>query len=151
MGDDLYERGLAIRKATLGRDYVEDALARADAFSMPLQRLVTEYAWGAVWGRETLPPKLRSLLNLALLTALNRPHELRLHVRGALNNGCTPEEKRRGQRFLVDLVRCWRSGDPRKVVQPLPRPRLPENRPVVCSARSLVRRGYVADVTKPQR
>jgi 4-carboxymuconolactone decarboxylase len=94
MNDDLFERGLQIRKSTLGDDYVERSLAHADDFNMPLQRLVTEYCWGAVWGREELPPKIRSMLNLAILTAINRPHELKLHLRGALNNGVKPEEIR---------------------------------------------------------
>ncbi|MFW5679576.1 MAG: carboxymuconolactone decarboxylase family protein [Pseudomonadota bacterium] len=94
MNDELFERGLQIRKSTLGDDYVDRSLANADDFNMPLQRLVTEYCWGAVWGREELPAKIRSMLNLAILTAINRPHELKLHLRGALNNGVTPEEIR---------------------------------------------------------
>jgi 4-carboxymuconolactone decarboxylase len=89
-----FERGLEIRKAVLGAEHVEASLRNADAFSLPLQELVTSYCWGAVWGREELPRRTRSLLNLAMLTALNRPHELKLHVRGALNNGCTREEIR---------------------------------------------------------
>lgn len=95
MDDETFARGLKIRKETLGADYVENALGKADDFSMPLQELITEYAWGAVWGREEeLPRKTRSLLNLAILTAINRPHELRLHLKGALNNGCTKAEIR---------------------------------------------------------
>lgn len=92
MTDSLFERGLAARKAVLGSDYVEKALAQADEFSGPLQQLVTEYCWGAIWTREGLPRKTRSLLNLAMLTALNRQHELKLHVIGALRNGCTEQE-----------------------------------------------------------
>lgn len=92
MTDDLFERGLAARKAVLGSEYVEKSLAQADEFSRPLQELVTEYCWGAVWTREGLPRKTRSLLNLAMLTALNRQHELKLHVMGALRNGCTQLE-----------------------------------------------------------
>jgi 4-carboxymuconolactone decarboxylase len=92
MTDSLFERGLAARKAVLGSDYVEKSLAQADEFSRPLQELVTEYCWGAVWGRDGLPRKTRSLLNLAMLTALNRQHELKLHVMGALRNGCTQAE-----------------------------------------------------------
>jgi 4-carboxymuconolactone decarboxylase len=94
MSDEVFQRGLEMRKAVLGADYVERSFANADDFSRPLQEFITEYAWGAVWGREALPPKTRSLLNLGILTAINRPHELKLHLRGALNNGCTKEEIR---------------------------------------------------------
>jgi len=92
MNKDLYERGLAIRKAVLGAEYVERALASADAFSRPLQELVTEYCWGAVWGREGLSRRDRSLINLAMIGTLNRPHELKVHVKGALRNGLKREE-----------------------------------------------------------
>ncbi len=81
-----------MRREVLGPEYVDRALADADALSMPMQELVTEYCWGKVWTRPGLPRKTRSLLNLAMITALNRPHELKLHVRGALRNGLTPEE-----------------------------------------------------------
>jgi 4-carboxymuconolactone decarboxylase len=87
-----FEEGLAVRREVLGAEYVDKALAEADDFSRPLQELVTEYCWGAVWTRPGLARKTRSLINLAMLTALNRPHEVRLHVRGALRNGCTKEE-----------------------------------------------------------
>jgi 4-carboxymuconolactone decarboxylase len=87
-----FEDGLAVRREVLGPAYVDKALAEADDFTRPLQELVTEYCWGAVWTRPGLPRKTRSLLNLAMLTALNRPHEVRLHVRGALRNGCTKAE-----------------------------------------------------------
>lgn len=90
----MFEKGLAIRKSVVGADYVEKNLASADSFNMPLQELVTEYCWGAVWGREGLPLKTRSLLNLAMISVLNRPHELRLHIEGALRNGVTREEIR---------------------------------------------------------
>ena len=92
MTSDRFERGLAIRKAVLGDAYVEKALAGADEFSRPMQELVTEYCWGTVWSREGLPLKTRSMLNLAMLSALNRPHELKGHVRGALTNGVTRAE-----------------------------------------------------------
>ena len=92
MTDDLFDRGLAARKAVLGSEYVEKSLAQADEFTRPLQELVTEYCWGAVWTREGLPRKTRSLLNIAMLTALNRQHVLKLHVMGALRNGCTEKE-----------------------------------------------------------
>ncbi len=94
MTTSLYEQGLAVRKAVLGDEYVENSIRNADEFNRPLQELVTEYCWGAVWTREGLPRKTRSLLNLAMLATLNRPHELELHVRGALRNGCTKEEIR---------------------------------------------------------
>jgi 4-carboxymuconolactone decarboxylase len=94
MSEEVFERGLEIRKSVLGREYVEKSLASADDFNRPMQELVTEYCWGAVWGREGLSKKMRSMLNLAMLSALNRPHELRLHLRGALTNGVTREEIR---------------------------------------------------------
>ena len=81
-----------MRRAVLGRAYVDQAMASADAFSRPLQQLVTEYCWGTIWTRPGLPRKTRSLINIAMLTALNRPHEVRLHLRGALRNGCTRQE-----------------------------------------------------------
>ncbi len=87
-----FERGLAVRKEVLGSEYVEKSLAQADEFSRPLQELVTEYCWGAIWTREGLPRRTRSLLNLAMLATLNRQHELKLHVMGALRNGCTEAE-----------------------------------------------------------
>lgn len=92
MTDNLFDRGLEARKAVLGTEYVEKSLSQADEFSKPLQQLVTEYCWGAIWTREGLPRKTRSLLNLAMLTALNRQHELKIHVMGALRNGCTRAE-----------------------------------------------------------
>jgi 4-carboxymuconolactone decarboxylase len=92
MTKEVYDKGLAIRREVLGADYVDNAIRTADAFNRPLQELVTEYCWGAVWGRPGLPRKTRSMLNLAMLTALNRPHELKLHVKGALKNGVSREE-----------------------------------------------------------
>jgi 4-carboxymuconolactone decarboxylase len=94
MDRETYETGREIRTAVLGADYVERAAANADEFSQPLQDLVTEYCWGAVWGRDGLPRKTRSMINLAMLAALNRPHELATHIRGALSNGVTQEEIR---------------------------------------------------------
>jgi 4-carboxymuconolactone decarboxylase len=87
-----FEDGLAVRREVLGAAYVDKAMAEADDFTRPLQELVTEYCWGAVWTRPGLPRKTRSLVNLGMLVALNRPHELKLHVRGALRNGCTRAE-----------------------------------------------------------
>jgi 4-carboxymuconolactone decarboxylase len=89
---ETYQRGLEIRSAVLGEAYVNRALADADEFTKPLQDLVTEYCWGAVWGRDGLPRKTRSMLNLAMIPILNRPNELRTHVKGALTNGVTREE-----------------------------------------------------------
>lgn len=94
MNDELFEQGLAIRRSVLGDQYVDNALQSADDFNMPLQRLVTEYCWGAVWGRSELPAKIRSLLNIAMLSTLNRNHELKAHVKGAIRNGCTQQEIR---------------------------------------------------------
>ena len=94
MDQEIFDRGLEVRRAVLGSEYVDAALANADDFNRPLQELVTEYCWGAVWGREELPRKTRSLLNIAMIATLNRPHELALHIRGALNNGCSKDEIR---------------------------------------------------------
>ena len=101
---ELYEQGLQTRRAVLGADYVDAAIASADDFNRPLQEMVTQYCWGDVWNRPGLDRRTRSLLNLAMLTALNRPHELKLHIKGALNNGVTKEEMR--EVFLQALVYC---------------------------------------------
>ncbi|MDF3336344.1 carboxymuconolactone decarboxylase family protein [Mycolicibacterium septicum] len=92
MDQDTYDRGMAIRTAVLGEEYVREAAGNVDAFSKPLQDLVTEYCWGAVWGREGLELKTRSMLNLAMIAVLNRPNELSTHIRGALTNGVTRGE-----------------------------------------------------------
>lgn len=94
MTNEVFERGLAIRKEVLGAEFVEKAFASADDFNRPMQELVTEYCWGAVWGREELPKKTRSMLNLAMISTLNRPHELKMHVKGAIRNGVSREEIR---------------------------------------------------------
>ena len=94
MDKQTYERGLEIRKSVLGKEFVEKSIASADDFNRPLQELVTEYCWGAVWGREGLDKKTRSIINLAMISALNRPHELKMHVKGALRNGLTKDEIR---------------------------------------------------------
>ncbi len=104
MNPDLYDQGLQTRRAVLGADYVDAAIANADDFNRPLQELVTQYCWGDVWNRPGLNRRTRSLLNLAMLTALNRPHELKLHVKGALNNGVTKDEIR--EVFLQAGVYC---------------------------------------------
>jgi 4-carboxymuconolactone decarboxylase len=92
MDKALYDKGLAVRREVLGAEYVDKAIANATAFNKPLQDFVTEYCWGGIWTRPGLPRKTRSMLNLAMLTALNRPHEIKLHVKGALNNGVSREE-----------------------------------------------------------
>lgn len=90
--EESYQVGLQIRREVLGADHVDRSLAAVSEFSRPIQELVTEYCWGMVWSREGLPRKTRSLLNIVMLTALNRSHELGVHVRGALTNGVTAEE-----------------------------------------------------------
>lgn len=104
MNKDLFEQGLQTRRDVLGADYVDQALKNADTFSLPLQELVTQYAWGDVWNRPGLPRRDRSLVVLAFLVALNRPHELKLHLRGALNNGVSREEIR--EVFLQAAIYC---------------------------------------------
>lgn len=89
---ELYETGLAIRREVLGREYVDNSLKNATDFNRPFQELVSEYCWGAVWSRPGLSRRERSMINLAMLTALGRTHEVELHVRGALNNGLTKEQ-----------------------------------------------------------
>ena len=91
---ELWDKGLAVRKEVLGAEYVERNLKSSDDFTMPMQELVTQSCWGWLWGRPNLPRKTRSIVNLALLSALNRPHEFKVHVKGALTNGCTKEEIR---------------------------------------------------------
>jgi 4-carboxymuconolactone decarboxylase len=92
MDKSLYDKGLEMRKSVLGAEHVERSMKTADDFNKPMQDLVTEYCWGAIWTRPGLPKKTRSLLNIAMLTVLNRPHEMKLHVAGAIRNGCTKEE-----------------------------------------------------------
>ena len=104
MSSDKYTKGLKIRRAVLGAKYVDKAIETADDFNRPMQELVTEYCWGTVWARDGLTRKTRSLLNLAMITALNRPHELKAHVLGALNNGCSKDEIM--ETFLQTAVYC---------------------------------------------
>jgi 4-carboxymuconolactone decarboxylase len=92
MNRELFETGLRIRRDVLGAEHVDKSISQADDFNRPLQELVTEYCWGAVWSRPGLSRKMRSLLTVAMLTALNRPHEVKLHLKGALNNSCSKEE-----------------------------------------------------------
>ncbi|WP_374250384.1 carboxymuconolactone decarboxylase family protein [Xanthobacter sp.] len=91
---NLLHKGMEIRKAVLGAAHVERSMANVDEFARPLQELVTEYCWGAIWGRPGLERKTRSMLNIVMLSALNRPHELKLHLKGALTNGVTRDEIR---------------------------------------------------------
>lgn len=104
MSDDVYELGLSIRREVLGGEHVDRSLAQADEFTKPMQDLVTEYCWGRTWGRDGLRRDTRSLLNIAMLTALNRPHELKLHVTGALRNGCSAEDIR--ETLLQTAIYC---------------------------------------------
>ena len=104
MNAELFDQGLKTRREVLGADYVDAAIANADDFNRPLQEMVTQYAWGDVWNRPGLSRRDRSLLNLAMLTALNRPHELKLHVRGALTNGVSKDEIR--EVFMQTAIYC---------------------------------------------
>lgn len=94
MAETPYDKGLKLRKEVLGNAHVERSLAAADAFTKPVQDLVTEIGWGAFWTRPGLTRKERSLITLGILAALGRSHELAVHVRGAVNNGCSAEEIR---------------------------------------------------------
>ena len=94
MASDQYETGLNIRKEVLGEEYVDAAMAKADDFNRDFQEMVTEYCWGGSWGRGVLSKQQRSMLNLGMLVALNRPHEFKLHFLGALTNGVSLKEIR---------------------------------------------------------
>ena len=104
MNKELFEKGLKVRREVLGKEYVDESLRNADELTMPLQELVTQYCWGEIWTRTGLDRRTRSFLNLATMTALNRPHELKLHVRGAINNGLTKEEI--VEVFLQSAIYC---------------------------------------------
>jgi 4-carboxymuconolactone decarboxylase len=88
----MFDQGLEIRRDVLGSDCVDGSLKNADEFMMAMQRITTEWCWGYVWSRPGLERKTRSMINIAMLTALDRPAEIKLHVRGALRNGVTPDE-----------------------------------------------------------
>ena len=94
MDQELYDKGMKIRREVLGDDYVDRALAKSGEFNDPLQELVTTYCWGWCWGRDGLERRDRSLINLAMIAVLNRHNELKAHIRGALNNGLSKEEIR---------------------------------------------------------
>lgn len=100
----MFKQGLEVRKAVLGKEYVENSIANADDFMMAFQEITTEYCWGYVWGRSGLNKKTRSMLNLAMLAALNRGPELKLHINGALNNGVSKEEMK--EIFLQVGIYC---------------------------------------------
>lgn len=100
----LFDQGLATRREVLGAEYVDASIKNATDFNIDMQELVTQYCWGDVWNRPGLERKTRSFLNLAMITALNRPHELKLHVRGAINNGLTKEEIK--EVFLQAAIYC---------------------------------------------
>ena len=99
-----FTKGLSVRREVLGKEYVDKSLADADDFMMAFQKITTEWCWGEIWARPGLPRKTRSMLNLAMLSALNRPAELKLHLRGALTNGVTIEEIK--EIFLQVAIYC---------------------------------------------
>ncbi|MGW4033428.1 carboxymuconolactone decarboxylase family protein [Streptomyces sp. NPDC004838] len=101
---ELFQKGLQIRRDVLGKEYVDGSLAAADDFMHAFQRITTEWCWGYAWSRDGIDRKARSLINLAMLTALNRSAEIKLHVRGALNNGVTVDEIR--ETLLHATVYC---------------------------------------------
>ena len=90
--DAMYQKGLSIRKEIFGADTVEKRMASLGEFGAPLQKFINQWAYGEIWGREALPRRMRSLLTIAMMCAANRPHELRIHLRGAVTNGCTKQE-----------------------------------------------------------
>jgi len=104
MGNTKHEEGLRIRQIVLGKERVDKKMAEVDDFTRPFQELVLEYCWGTIWARPGLSLKVRSLINLATLTALNRPQQLKTHIRGAINNGCTKEEI--GEVLLQVAIYC---------------------------------------------
>ncbi|MGE0315195.1 MAG: carboxymuconolactone decarboxylase family protein [Lautropia sp.] len=104
MANSRFEKGLATRREVLGAEYVDKSIATADDFNRPLQELVTEICWNDIWNRPGLDRRTRSIINLSMLTALNRPHEIKLHVLGALNNGLTKDEIR--EVFLQTAIYC---------------------------------------------
>ena len=104
MNRDAFEKGLKTRREVLGAEYVDQSIQNADEFNRPMQELVTEYCWNEIWNRPGLDRKTRSIVNLAMITALNRPHELKLHIKGAINNGLTKDEIR--EIFLQTAIYC---------------------------------------------
>jgi 4-carboxymuconolactone decarboxylase len=115
MNKEAFEKGLKTRREVLGSEYVDNSIKNAGEFNMPMQELVTEYCWNDVWNRPGLDRRSRSMINLSMLTALNRPHELKLHLKGAINNGLTKDEIREilmqtaiycGVPAAIDSFRC---------------------------------------------
>jgi 4-carboxymuconolactone decarboxylase len=115
MNKEAFEKGLKTRREVLGSDYVDNSIKNAGEFNMPMQELVTEYCWNDIWNRPGLDRRSRSMINLSMLTALNRPHELKLHLKGAINNGLTKDEIREilmqtaiycGVPAAIDSFRC---------------------------------------------
>ena len=104
MNQQLFDQGLKTRREVLGAEYVDASIKNATDFNIDMQEIVTQYCWGDVWNRPGLERKTRSFLNLAMITALNRPHELKLHVRGAMNNGLTKDEIK--EVFLQASIYC---------------------------------------------
>ena len=100
----LFDQGLSTRREVLGAEYVDASIQIATDFNIDMQELVTQYCWGDVWNRPGLDRRTRSFLNLAMITALNRPHELKLHVRGAINNGLSKDEIK--EVFLQTAIYC---------------------------------------------
>jgi len=92
--EQMYQTGMKIRKEIFGAEVVGKRMSSAGEFGAPLQKLINQYAYGEIWGREALPRRTRSLLTLGMMCAANRPHELRIHLRGAITNGCTRDEIR---------------------------------------------------------
>lgn len=101
---ELFAKGLKNRKEVLGAEHVQKSLDAVDDFTADIQKLVTEWCWGELWSRPGLERRTRSIMNLSMLAALNRPHEIRLHVRGALNNGLTPDDIK--EVFLQVAIYC---------------------------------------------
>ena len=115
MNKEAFEKGLKTRREVLGSEYVDSSIKNAGEFNMPMQELVTEYCWNDIWNRPGLDRRSRSMINLSMLTALNRPHELKLHLKGAINNGLTKDEIREilmqtaiycGVPAAIDSFRC---------------------------------------------
>ncbi len=115
MNKEAFEKGLQTRREVLGSEYVDNSIKNAGEFNMPMQELVTEFAWNGIWNRPGLDRRSRSMINLSMLTALNRPHELKLHLKGAINNGLTKDEIREilmqtaiycGVPAAIDSFRC---------------------------------------------
>ena len=104
MEKEMFEKGLKIRREVLGAEYVDNAMKTADDFNRPLQELVTTYCWGEIWGRPGLDRKTRSIVTLSMLTGLNRPNQIRAHVKGAIANGVTKEELK--ELFLQAAIYC---------------------------------------------